>query len=206
MIDEGYIKYQCNWINSEPVSFDEIAELNQWRLKLYELGLIGEYDNGIGFGNISIRYSQPGQFIISGTQTGNLSNLNEHHYTRVTDFDLKRNFLTCCGPIQASSESLTHATLYQANPTVNAVIHVHHLQLWEKLMYKVPTTAIEVSYGTPEMAREILRLFREDNLMKTKILVMSGHEEGIICFGQNLQEAGNILLDRYNQLITAKPM
>ncbi|WP_414621230.1 hypothetical protein [Calothrix sp. CCY 0018] len=44
MIDEGYIKYQCNWLNSEPVSFDEIAELNQWRLKLYELGLIGEFD------------------------------------------------------------------------------------------------------------------------------------------------------------------
>ncbi len=206
MIDEGYIKYQCNWIKSEPLSLNEIAELNQWRNQLYELGLIGEYDDGIGFGNISIRYYQPGQFIISGTQTGNLSTLNEHHYTRVTNFNLERNFLTCCGPIQASSESLTHATLYQANPTVNAVIHVHHLQLWENLMYKVPTTDKNVSYGTPEMAKEILRLFREDNLMKTKILVMSGHEEGIICFGKNLQEAGNILLDKYSQLITAKPM
>ncbi len=206
MIDEGYTKYQCNWVNSEPVSFDEIAELNQWRLKLYELGLIGEYDNGIGFGNISIRYSQPGQFLISGTQTGNLSALNEQHYTTVTNFDLERNCLTCCGPIQASSESLTHATLYQANPTVNAVIHVHHLKLWRKLMYKVPTTAIEVAYGTPEMAKEILRLFREDNPIKTKIVVMSGHEEGIISFGKNLQEAGNILLDRYKQLIVAKLM
>lgn len=206
MIDEGYTKYQCNWINSEPVSFDEIAQLNQWRNQLYELGLIGEYDNGIGFGNISIRYFQPGQFIISGTQTGNLSTLKEHHYTTVTNFDLERNFLTCCGPIQASSESLTHATLYQANPTVNAVIHVHNLELWQKLMYKVPTTEADVAYGTPEMAKEILRLFREDNLMKTKILVMSGHEEGIICFGKNLQEAGNILLDRYNQLIITKPM
>lgn len=204
MIDEGYIKYQCNWINSDPLSFEEIAELNQWRNKLYKLGLIGEYDNGIGFGNISIRYSQPGQFIISGTQTGNLSALNEQHYTRVINFDLEKNFLTCCGPIQASSESLTHATLYQANPTVNAVIHVHHLELWQKLMYKVPTTAIEVAYGTPEMAKEILRLFREDNLIETKIIVMSGHEEGIISFGNNSIEAGNILLDRYNKLIFDK--
>ncbi len=80
------------------------------------------------------------------------------------------------------------------------------MELWQKLMYKVPTTEAEISYGTPEMAKEILRLFREDNLMKTKILVMSGHEEGIICFGKNLQEAGNILLDRYNQLIITKPM
>ncbi|MGB6300461.1 MAG: class II aldolase/adducin family protein [Rivularia sp. (in: cyanobacteria)] len=201
MIDEGYIKYQCNWINSEPLSFEEIAELNQWRNKLYKLDLIGEYDDGIGFGNISIRYSQPGQFIVSGTQTGNLSTLKEQHYTKVVNFDLEKNFLTCCGPIQASSESLTHATLYQANPTVNAVIHVHHLELWQKLMHKVPTTAIEVAYGTPEMAKEILRLFREDNLMETKIVVMSGHEEGIISFGKNLREAGNILIDRYNKLI-----
>lgn len=204
MIDEGYIKYQCNWINSEPVSFNEIAELNQWRNKFYKFGLIGEYDNGIGFGNISIRYSQPGQFIISGTQTGNLSTLNEQHYTRVTNFDLERNFLTCCGPIQASSESLTHATLYEANPTVNAIIHVHHLELWQKLMYKVPTTAKDVTYGTPEMAKEILRLFKEDNLMETKILVMSGHEEGIISFGINLEEAGSILLDSYNKLVITK--
>jgi ABC-type iron transport system FetAB ATPase subunit len=70
-------------------------------------------------------------------------------------------------------------------------------------MNKVPTTAIEVAYGTPEMAKEILRLFREDNLMEKKIVVMSGHEEGIISFGKNLPEAGNILLDRYNKLIVA---
>jgi len=204
MIDEGYIKYKCNWINSEPIDLSEIAELNKWRKKLYQLGLIGEYENGIGFGNISTRDYQSQQFIISGTQTGNLPVLNEQHYTKVTNFDLEENSLTCHGPIKASSESLTHATLYQANKTVNAIIHVHHLELWQELMYKVPTTDKDVSYGTPEMAKEIIRLFKEDNLIETKILVMSGHEEGIISFGTNLEEAGNILLDRYNKLIFAK--
>ncbi|BAY82699.1 class II aldolase/adducin family protein [Calothrix parasitica NIES-267] len=201
MIDEGYIKYQCNWIKSEPIDLNEIAELNKWRNKLYELGLIGEYENGIGFGNISIRYFQPEQFIISGTQTGNLPFLNEQYYTRVTKFDLEQNSLTCYGPIKASSESLTHATLYQTDKTVNAIIHVHNLELWQKLMYKVPTTEKHVPYGTPEMAKEIIRLFKQDNLIDTKILVMSGHEEGIISFGTNLEEAANILLDRYNELI-----
>lgn len=204
MIDEGYIKYQSKWINSEPVSFNEIAELNQWRNKFYQFGLIGEYDNGIGFGNISIRYSEPGQFLISGTHTGNLSTLNEYHYTRVINFDLEGNCVTCCGPIQASSESLTHATLYEANSRVNAIVHIHNLELWQKLMYKVPTTAKDVPYGTPEMAKEILRLFKEDNLMETKILVMAGHEEGIISFGINLEEAGNILLDQYTKLVIAR--
>ena len=200
MIDEGYIKYQCNWIVSAPVNTDDIKELNQWREKLYKLGFLGEYDNGIGFGNISIRYSEPGQFIISGTQTGNLSYLSEQHYTRVINFDLEHNCLTCEGPIAASSESLTHATVYDANPTVNAIIHVHHLELWKKLMDKIPTTSRDCRYGTPEMAKEILRLFEEDNLLAKKILVMSGHEEGIISLGRNLEEAGNVLLRYYNEL------
>lgn len=207
MIDEGYIKYQCNWIKSEPININEISELNKWRNKLYELGLIGEYENGIGFGNISIRDSQSEQFIVSGTQTGNLPVLNEQHYTTVTNFDLEQNSLTCCGPIKASSESLSHATLYQADPKVNAIIHVHNLQLWQELMYKVPTTEKNVSYGTPEMAREIIRLFKQDSLVNTKntkILVMSGHEEGIISFGTNLAEAANILLNKYNEFICAK--
>lgn len=199
MIDEGYVKYQCNWIVAEPVNPDDIKDLNQWRKKLYELGLIGEYDNGIGFGNISIRYSEPRQFIISGTHTGNLPSLSEQHYTRVTSFDVEQNSLTCEGPIAASSESLTHAVLYEANPTVNAIIHVHHPELWKKLLDKIPTSSRDCPYGTPEMAKEILRLFKQEHLIEKKILVMGGHEEGIISFGQNLEEAGNILLRYYKE-------
>ncbi|MGK7875612.1 MAG: class II aldolase/adducin family protein [Xenococcaceae cyanobacterium] len=201
MIDEGYIKYQCNWIYSKPVSKDSIQELNRWRDKFYKIGLIGKYDNGIGFGNISIRCAEPGQFIISGTKTGGLSSLSEQHYTKVIDFDFDRNCLTCSGPIQASSEALTHAAVYEANPEVNAVIHVHHLELWQRLMNKVPTTARDCAYGTPEMAREIIRLCQEDNLRETKILVMSGHEEGIISFGSSLEEAGNMLENIYKENI-----
>ncbi|NET03955.1 MAG: class II aldolase/adducin family protein [Symploca sp. SIO2B6] len=201
MIDEGYVKYHCNWIKAESVSFNEIKELNQWRDELYQLGLIGEYENGIGFGNISIRYYLPGQFIVSGTHTGSLPTLNEQHYTRVTSFDIGRNCLTCEGQIQASSESLTHAVLYEADATVNAIIHVHHLKLWQKLMYKVPTSAQDVPYGTPEMAKEIIRLFEEENLNEKKIMVMAGHEEGIISFGSNLEVAVKIILGCYQDLV-----
>ena len=33
-----------------------IVDLNYWRKKLYRAGLSGQYDNGIGFGNISQRF------------------------------------------------------------------------------------------------------------------------------------------------------
>ncbi|MCU0532624.1 MAG: class II aldolase/adducin family protein [Hydrococcus sp. Prado102] len=211
MFDEGYIKYQCNWIDAPPFSLKTIQELNRWRDKLYQLGLIGQYDNGIGFGNLSIRIKEDrdshpcpvgNRFIISGTKTGGLPTLNERHYTKVVDCNWDKNYVTCLGPIQASSEALTHAAIYEANPKIDVVIHVHHLDLWQKLMDKVPTTAKQVAYGTPEMAREIIRLCREENLGETQILVMSGHEEGIITFGRNLDEAGNLLLKYYYSFVS----
>ena len=138
--DEGYIKYQCNWTNCDTISADEIIQLNHWRDRLYRLGLIGVYDDGIGFGNLSIRQDNSNLFIISGTKTGSIPHFNHQHYTKVTDFDWQQNYVTCIGAIQASSESLTHGALYTANPAVNAVIHVHNLQLWQNLIDRVPTT------------------------------------------------------------------
>jgi L-ribulose-5-phosphate 4-epimerase len=207
MIDEGYIKYQCNWIESPPLSEREIDEINCWRNKLYRLGLIGEYPNGIGFGNLSIRcLDNRDRFIISGTKTGGLPTTNKQHYTTVIEFDWLQNYVTCQGPIQASSEALTHAAVYQANINNNAVIHIHHLKLWQTLMDFVPTTARGIAYGTPEMAQEIIRLCREDNLEKTQILVMSGHEEGIISFGKDLAAAGNLLLNYYDDFIKERSL
>ncbi|MEO6845153.1 MAG: class II aldolase/adducin family protein, partial [Ginsengibacter sp.] len=93
-----------------------------------------------------------------------------------------------------SSESLTHAMIYKNQPAINAVFHVHHFALWKKLLNKVPTTHIDVAYGTPAMANEIVRLFKETDLASEKIFVMAGHEEGIVSFGKDVNEAGNILL------------
>lgn len=199
MIDEGYIKYHCHWSLAPPVSPQPVQEFNRWRDKLYQLGLIGAYENGIGFGNISIRDSLPGQLIVSGTQTGHLPTLSPEHYTRVTGFDLEQNSLSCAGPIKASSESLTHAAVYAANAEVNAVIHIHHLQLWQQLMNRVPTTSPDCAYGTPEMAKEVFRLFTQKNLAQERILVMSGHSEGIITFGEDLDAAGAVLMKYYQE-------
>ncbi|WP_019509151.1 class II aldolase/adducin family protein [Pleurocapsa sp. PCC 7319] len=200
MIDEGYIKYQCHWHQQPAITDGDIVELNHWRTKLYQLGLIGEYDNGIGFGNISIRIPQSQQFIISGTQTGGIPELTVQHYTKVTDFDWQKNYVTCEGLIRASSETLTHAAIYVAEPQVNAVVHVHHANLWHKLLERVPTTNPDCAYGTPEMAAEIIRLCQQQETQQQKIIVMSGHEEGILTFGNSLDEAGNTLLSYFSRV------
>jgi hypothetical protein len=92
---------------------------------------------------------------------------------------------------------MTHAAFYQADPAIGAVIHVHHLDFWKRLLHTVPTTAPEVAYGTPGMALEILRLYRETDLPRRKLAAMAGHEEGIISFGCDLDEAGTELLGSF---------
>lgn len=189
MQEEGVIKFKCKWIKEAPLSFELIKELNEWRNKLYNAKLIGQNKDGIGYGNISIRYNQ-NTFIITGSSTGKLTTLTEQHYTRVTEYDLDKNSLTTVGPVIASSESLTHAVIYEHQKEVNAVIHAHHFVLWKKLIEMLPATNKNVEYGTPAMAREILRLFDESNLAKEKIFAMAGHDEGIVSFGKDLNEAG----------------
>lgn len=197
--DEGYIKFNCHWVKGEPVAESMLSEINRWRDNLYELGLIGAYDNGIGFGNISIRTNGK-LFLITGSVTGGFPRLNPDHYVMVTEYDLMQNSLTCSGPIKASSESLSHAVIYDCSPETNAVIHIHNLELWEALIHKVPTTNVNVAYGTPQMANEIIRLFGETTVANEKILVMGGHQEGIISFGRTLDEAGKILINRFEEM------
>ena len=192
MNEEGVIKFNCTWVKESPLNFELIKELNTWRDTLYKLKLLGVTKDGIGYGNISCRYKD--NFFISGSGTGKLKHLTNEHYATVIDYSVEENKLTAVGPVIASSESLTHAMIYKSQPAINAVFHVHHFALWEKLLNKIPTTHIEVSYGTPAMANEIVRLFKETDLASEKIFVMAGHEEGIVSFGKDVNEAGNILL------------
>lgn len=200
MLDEGYIKYQIDWQLAPAPAARLIEQLNECRSYLYKMGLIGMYSNGIGFGNISQRLSSnnnnnnDGLFVISGTQTGHLPQLSPQHYAIVTQYNIAQNWLQCKGAIKASSESLTHAALYQLNPQIDSIIHVHDLKTWEQQLYRLPTTAATVPYGTPQMAAEIALLYQQTPLPNIKVLVMAGHKEGIISFGKNCHEATEVLI------------
>jgi len=195
--ETGSIKFNCNWIAADPIDEKRITEINYWRNILFSHKLIGVYPNGIGYGNISIRLKD-NKFLISGTSTGHLEKLTNQHYSIVTSYDFAANSVLCKGPVKASAESLTHAAVYEMDPGVQAIIHVHNKKMWDELLGKVPTTSSIVEYGTPEMALEIKRLFNTTKLIEQKILVMAGHEEGVISFGKDLEEAGDIILKHFH--------
>ena len=195
-IDEGYIKYQSFWTKAPIPNASAAEELDTWRRPLFDAGLIGQYEEyGIGFGNISIRCGGPGEFLISGTQTGHLADTDKTHYSLVTSWSVHGNRVCCVGQVQASSEAMTHAAIYQLDLKIGAIVHVHSGELWRRHLGLLPTTEPEVAYGTPEMANEFRRLYSDTDFRKTKLAVMAGHEEGILSFGTTLEEAAGRVLE-----------
>ena len=193
--DEGYIKFDIDWTPGPAPDVAAALDLDRWRQPLFDAGLIGEYaDLGIGYGNISKRCGAAGQFLISGTQTGHLTATDERHYALVTNVDIDANSVRCSGPVKASSEAMTHAAIYALDERIAAVVHVHSKPLWEKYLGVLPTTAGEVPYGTPDMARELARLFAASDFGDTGVAVMAGHEEGLISFGPTLEAAARRML------------
>jgi ribulose-5-phosphate 4-epimerase/fuculose-1-phosphate aldolase len=195
-LDEGYIKYQSRWTPGPPPDRAAARQLEAWRNPLFAARLIGRYEDlGIGYGNISVRCGAPGQFLISGTQTGQIENTDEQHYSLVTSCDVDKNTVACTGPVQASSEAMTHAAIYALDPRIGAVVHVHDKVLWQTHLNQLPTTDPAIAYGTPDMAREFQRLFTDTEFADKGVAVMAGHEEGLISFGATLGEAANRLLN-----------
>lgn len=199
-MEEGYIKFKAHWEKSPALPVRFIQTLNHWRNILYGYNLIGASQDGIGYGNISHRFGKTNNFIISGSGTGKYDTLKPDHYSLVTEIDIQNNSLRCSGPIIASSESMSHGAIYHECQDIHGVIHVHSKSLWEALLHKVPTTDKKATYGTPEMAYEIIRLFHETDALDNKIIIMEGHEEGIFTFGKNLEDAGNRLINYYKTL------
>ena len=193
--EKGYVQFQCDWDRTtEPVG-PTLDELRTWRDQLHQLGLIGVYPDGIGYGNLSCRPNSDGSFFITGTATGHLASLGPEHLAEVTAYDIARNWVRCRGPVQASSESLSHAAVYRSEPAARAIIHVHHMDLWKHLFDRLPTTDPQCEAGTPAMANAIEDLFKAKRLRGEGLFVMGGHREGLIAFGGNLDEAGTHLLE-----------
>jgi ribulose-5-phosphate 4-epimerase/fuculose-1-phosphate aldolase len=190
---EGYIKFTCVLKEENSGLSDEnYLLLNSWRNKLYQLGLIGCYPGDIGYGNMSIRSGKG--FIITGTATGCKEKLVKDDYVKVNHYDFVNNEIHCMGKIRASAESLTHAAVYEARPGTMAVIHIHNLELWQKYSGVMPTTPYTIEFGTPEIALAVKSLCLQEKLTDNEVIIMGGHKEGIIAYGNNLDAAGNKIL------------
>ncbi len=100
--------------------------------------------------HLSVRDGVSGNFYITGSATGGLPELTPTDCVRVVAYDVAKNWLRYEGAAIPSSESLTHAAIYESDPTISAVIHCHDSVLWRTCLDRVPTTSKAIAYGTPE--------------------------------------------------------
>ncbi len=200
---DGVTKFTAKHV-TKPLSDEGLmglaARLAGWRQVMVRLGHIGQdparYD-GIGFGNVSARIdadpAPPGsrRFIITGTQTGGRPRLGPDDFCVVQSYDHQRNAVSSEGAISPSSESMTHGTVYDCHPGIRAVMHAHAPEIWRRARrLGLPTTDRAVLYGTPEMAREVRRLFDGSDVLEKGALAMLGHEDGVVVFGETIEAAG----------------
>lgn len=204
---EGIVKFNQNHNLGHLIDNFDIADLNYWREIFRNRRIIGQDDwryNGAGYGNLSKRIEpleaqiRKRRFLITGTQTGYLEKLTVEHYSLVLEYYPEENLVISQGLIKASSESMTHGTIYDLSTEHRYVFHVHSPELWmnyDKL--SLPFTRKDVAYGTPEMTEEVRRLFRESNVCEKRIFAMLGHEDGIISFGRTAEEAGSVIIEHF---------
>ncbi len=206
-VDEGAIKFDADH-RFEPLPARRYGEaacrLIAWREILARTGLVGQepgFYGGFGYGNVSCRVGAPSAprrrraFLITGTQTSGKDCMSLADLCVVDACDFERNRVESRGPALPSSESLTHGAIYGLGSHLRYVFHAHSPVIWRRARaLRVPTTDPRVAYGTPQMAREVERLWRATPLADLGILAMGGHEDGIVAFGRSAEEAGGIAL------------
>jgi hypothetical protein len=198
--DDGVIKYQSQRKDGVVCSTEPLERLNHARTTLFDLGLIGAYPNGIGYGNLSVRTTK-NQFFITGSATGSARQLRPDQYCLVESFSMANNSVISCGALDASSESMTHGAIYAAAAEVQCVIHVHCKQLFDLLLKQnVPSTSVKIAYGTPDMAQAVTRLVMDQHHLPV-LFVMAGHDEGLVAYGNDIESVLNLLIDSFNRNI-----
>ncbi len=199
---DGIIKYNFDFQQSSPLKESQYRYIEELRVKLYALGLIG-VANGIGYGNISQRVDRD-SFVITGTQTGHIENLNAKHYSLIEEYNDKKFYLKSSGAIKPSSEALTHGTIYNLSGEIGAVIHIHSKKLWDFMLDRNYLKTAVVEYGSIDMIDEVNRIFSDIDPLSNPKFVMAGHEEGVMVFAKDLSQAEVILLNILRDFIKSE--
>lgn len=202
---EGVIKYDAKH-RVEPLPLwtaSILRELNAWRRIYSDLGLIGQDGQrygGAAWGNVSARLppwhdAERRPFLVTGTQTGGVADTDARHYAVVDRCQVSEGRVHSYGPVQPSSEAMTHAMVYAVAPHMRFVFHAHCHDVWAAAKrLELPRTAEGVDYGTREMAWSVERLLTLKATLAARCIVMTGHEDGVITFGETAEEAGQAMV------------
>lgn len=198
---EGTIQFAYELTAARAPALDDtsFAELCAWRSILFELDLLGQHSQrygGYAYGNLSIRDGAADalNFVITASQTSGAPQLVSEHLVRITYCNLERFWVDAEGAQPPSSETITHAMVYAADPKLKCVFHVHSPLIWQQReRLKLPETAADVGYGSPAMCQAVAGLMAQYQ-SRPLTFATAGHEDGIFACGHNLSDTGGLLV------------
>ncbi|MGI9132574.1 MAG: class II aldolase/adducin family protein [Rhodoferax sp.] len=194
-MDEGYIKFRSERLDGAVAVSPRLEALADARTRLFDLGLVGAYANGVGYGNVSLR-DGANAFIISASATGATRVLGSAQFCLVEAFSISGNWVRARGTQSASSESMTHGAIYAADAAVQCVIHVHSRLLFDTLLRQgAAATPACVAYGTPAMAQAVIQLVAAQRQYPV-IFAMTGHAEGVVAYGTDCASVLSLLIEQ----------
>lgn len=192
---EGVIKFKYELIDSK-LPCKLFSDLMEWRNELWRHNLIGMC-NDIGHGNASkrMKWNSKRGFVITGSQTGHIAKLPCEKYCFIESYNIEKNSVRAFGKVKPSSEALSHASIYEQNEKINAVVHSHSKEIFAaSKALGLPYTSEKASYGSIALAKELAKAFEEFNLGEEGIIVTLGHKEGVFSWAGNIARASEIII------------
>ncbi|MEM9623021.1 MAG: class II aldolase/adducin family protein [Pseudomonadota bacterium] len=194
-----HFAYELSPPENAAASPQTFAQLSAWRSVLHALQLLGQQPDryqGYAYGNLSCRSVEenPEQFVITASQTSGHPNLLDEHLVRITHYNLSRFWIEAQGHEPPSSESITHAMIYAADPRISWVFHVHSSEIWQQRDALVlPATPADVAYGSAAMATAVSELL-QTHQSRPLVCATAGHEDGIFALAHNSRDCGGLLV------------
>jgi len=182
---EGKIRFNISFVSDQVPRNARIEELKEWSEKFQKNELTPEFE-GNYTGNLSFR-SKEG-FVITASGLKSKENLSNDCFVYVKNYDEQSNTVYVEGRRQPSSEAVMHFLIYKTRKEINAVFHGHNEAIIinaEKLGF--PVTEREYEPGTIELAKEVLKVMGNKNL-----IVLKNH--GFVSLGNTMKEAGELAL------------
>ena len=182
MAEDRYVgrKFKTAFSSKEPPQDTRIYEIIALGEKFHRMHLLPKEKGGFG-GNMSFRNSKGFVITAGGIDKGRLT---PEKFVQVLSCSIDTLSVQAEGEMEPSSETMMHNLLYEKRPEVNAIIHVHDdIVLKNAGKLNIKTTETKHPYGTPELAKDIVR-----SIGKSDYIAVKSH--GVVSVGKSLWEAG----------------
>jgi len=175
------ITFSSVFLDKTPPTDVRIDEMIPWAKKISEYSCI----QGAA-GNLSFRTKMG--FIITGGGIS-LDNVSKDMAVEVRGvvFGLNRPSIYAKGQVVPSKETLLHSGIYEALPEINAIICVPgHIVLETAEKLSLPSTILEQSAGSQELAQEAVNLMKLNQSVRCFVI----KNYCVVTLGATMAEAG----------------